>query len=196
MRHFLVHDADFFCQRLCPALGQSYRSRTFRPIGRLIEEIESQISAFADRYRLTEDERPMVLAYRKHAFSRSLWRHYAGELLLHTAADAPSFALAPDLLEQFLEPSLVSQIHRGSRDVDFDGVVYRPEMAGLHGQSDVATLETQLAALDPSAWPVEAVVRSDDPAEELAFARQCFVDLRAMIKSAHLRGQVIVCEEI
>jgi hypothetical protein len=196
MRHFVIHDSSFFFQRFGPALGQSYRSRTFSPIGRLIEQVESQMSAFADRYRLTDDEWPMVLACREHAFSRSLWRHYAGELLLHAAADAPSFPLAPDLLEKFLPPSLVARIHRGSRDVVFDGIVYRPGMAGLHDQSDVVRLATELAAIDPGAWTVEAIESSDDPAEELAFARQGFADLRAMIESAHLQDRVIVCEEI
>jgi hypothetical protein len=196
MRHFVVHDSDFFFQRLGPALGQSYRSRSFSPIGRLIEQVESRMSAFADRYCLTDDERPMVLACRERAFSRWLWRHYVGELLLHAAADAPSFVLAPDLLERFLEPSLVAQIHCGSRDVVFDGIVYRPGMAGLHGQSDVVRLGTDLAAIDLGVWTVDAIASADDPAEELAFARQCFADLRAMIESAHLQGQVIVCEEI
>jgi hypothetical protein len=36
----------------------------------------------------------------------------------------------------------------------------------------------------------------DDPAEELAFARQCLAELRVMIETAHSQNRVIICEEI
>jgi hypothetical protein len=196
MRLFHIHDSRFFFERLGPALGQSFRSRSFDPIVPLIAQIDSRLAAFAARYRLTDDERPLVLGCRERSFSRSLWRHYAGELMLYAAAESPVIRTEPELLSQFLPAGLVERIHRGSEDVQLGGIAYRPGMAGLHAESALAALTIELATIDPCVWTADASAGADDSAEELAFGRQCFGELRSMIESAHALGRIIVCEEI
>ena len=89
----------------------------------------------------------------------------------------------------------VEQIHSGMREVLFDGVPFRTGRAAMHDPSDLQKLIQALTEIDPESWTLDSVESADDPAEELAFARQCFVDLRTMFASAHKQRQVIVCEE-
>jgi len=198
MQLFQIHDGDFFFRRLGPALARSARLRSFAPLSELANELAVPISESASRFHLTAAEAPLVLTCGAARFSRRLWRHYAGELLLYAAAETPALRTAPDLLARFVAADLVDRIHRGTRDVVFDGIPYRPGQAGLHDRSDLAELSAKLAMIDAAAWTPDTVAleSDDDPAEALAFARQCFADLRAMIGSAHAHCQVIVCEEI
>jgi hypothetical protein len=82
------------------------------------------------------------------------------------------------------------------RDLDFDGVPYRPGQAGLNETADVARLAAALAHIDPAGWREADLASSDEPAEELAFARECFAALREMYNRARQASQVVVCEEI
>jgi hypothetical protein len=198
MHLFFLHDVHFFDQRLSPALAASLRKRSFVPLSELARELEPVIEAFGQQYHLTTAERPLVLECANTQFDRRLWRHFAGELLLYAAAETPEFPTAPELLGQFLPLELVERLHRGSRDVTFDGVPYRPDRAGLHGVCDVAELAATLAAIDSSAWTVDALshLANDERDEELAFARQCLERIRAMMAGALANGRVIVCEAV
>ena len=93
---------------------------------------------------------------------------------------------------------LVERLHRGSRELTFGGIPYRPDRAGLHDTADIAELAITLGMTDPDRWSAESVcnVSPDERADELAFARQCFADLRAMIETARANSRIIVCEEI
>jgi hypothetical protein len=198
MRLFLVHDSQWFHDRLCPVLESSYRNHSFAPLAELAPELTPRIAEVSKRYHLTADEQPLVLGCATAAFDRRLWRHFAGELLSYTAADAPAFPTAPELLSHFLSGDLVQRLHRGSRDVDFGGIPFRSGNAGLHTQPDIVELAAALAAVEPNEWSAERLAETppDERGEELAFARQCFDQLRTLLESARDRGQIIVCEEI
>jgi hypothetical protein len=142
-------------------------------------------------------------------FDRRLWRHLAGEVLLYAATDAPAFQTAPDTLACLLTAgetphekiAPVQQVHFGSRDLDFGGVVYRPDRAGFNDVADVARLADYLAGVDPTRWTVADLralpgLADDERDEELAFARDCCAALAAMYRRARERGWVVVCEDI
>jgi hypothetical protein len=207
MLYFLLHDADAFHCQITPALAASWRQRSFRPLAALAAELSPVLDAFADRYRLTADEQPLLRhVSADQPFDRRLWRHLAGEVLLYAAADAPELQTAPDTLAALLTlngtvdgPSPIRQAHYGSRDLDFGGVVYRPDRAGLNDTADVNRLAEYLAVIDPDHWRPDSLfglADDEERAEELAFARGCFTDLRDLYFRAQERGQVVVCEEI
>jgi hypothetical protein len=201
MLYFLLHDANMFHRRITPALAASWRRRSFGPVVALAAELGPAITAFADRYRLTADEQPLLAGLTAdRPFDRRYWRHLAGEVLLYAAADAPAIQTAADTLAVLVKPEhrgAVRQAHLGSGDLDFDGVPYRPGHAGLNGAADVVRLADELAAIDAESWGAAAFAElgdEDERAEELAFARECLAALRDIYTQA--RGQVVVCEDI
>jgi hypothetical protein len=198
MHLFLLHDAAIFHDRLAPAVAESFRRRSFEPMRKFAHDFRETIGRASQRDRLIAAEQPLLYGCDPVRFDRRLWRHFSGELLLYAAAETPAFPTAPELLPQFIALPLVERLHGGSRDVDFGGASYRPGRSGIHESADVADLVVDLAAIDPATWTVDALAgcACDDGAEELAFARQCFDDLRAMFAAARERNQVIVCEEI
>src|SRR5262245_5899871 len=163
MLYLLLHDADAFHRRLAPALAASWHQRTLAPVADLAAELAPALDAFAERYHLTADEQPLLRRVTADTpIDRRLWRHLAGELLLYAAADAPARQTAPDTLAHLLgaernasgeagreQSAPIRQAHYGSRDLDFGGVAYRPEQAGLNDVADVARLTEYLTAADP-----------------------------------------------
>jgi hypothetical protein len=195
---FLLHDAVLFRDRLTPALAASWRRRDFGPLCDLAADLAPTLTAFADRYRLTSDERPLLTRLPpKQRFDRRLWRHLTGELLLYAAVESPEFPTAPGALAAFLTSEVVEQAHRGSRDLEFDGVPYRPGRAGLNDVADVARLAAALAAVDDGTWSPDRMpgdLDADERAEELEDVRDCLADLRSMYRRAQQCGHVLVCE--
>lgn len=202
MRYFLLHDAATFYDRIAPALAGGWRRRTFGPVVDLAGDLASTIQAFAERFHLTADERPLLASLTAdRAFDRRLWRHLAGEVLLYAAADAPAIQTAADTLVRLAtrdQRDTIEQAHFGSRELEFDGVPYRPGHAGLNDVADVARLAGALAAIDPVGWSATNLVEldEDERTDELAFARECFAALRGMYTRSRERGQVIVCEDV
>ncbi len=198
MLYFLLHDATAF-RRISAGVAASWRRRSFGPVLELAADLEPSLAAFGDRFHLTPDEWPLLKQLTTaQRFDRRLWRHLAGELLLYAAADAPpvqSAAQTLDLLVAADQQASIRQAHAGSRDLDFDGVPYRPDQAGLNDTADVVRLADDLGNIDPANWN-EAALADNEPAEELAFARDCFAALRAVYVQARQRGQVVICEEI
>ena len=157
------------------------------------------LAAFSDQFHLTADEQPLLAQLcADRPFDRRLWRHVAGELLLYGAAEAPAVQTAGKSLTALVSPDqreAIRQAHAGSRDLDFDGVPYRTGHAGWNDGAAVGRLAGELAQIDPTAWDL-AKLSDDDPAEELAFARECFNHLRSVYEQAQFHGQVVVCEDI
>jgi hypothetical protein len=201
MLYFLLHDAVEF-RRIATTLATSWRQRRFGPIIELAVELDSAITAFADRFHLTAEERPLLAQLTAdRPFDRRLWRHVAGEILLYAAADAPAIQTAPDTLAALVAPdqlATIQQAHAGNRELDFDGVPYRPGHAGLNDVNDVARLVDELAVINSANWSVQDLpaAKDDDPAEELAFACECFAALCDVYRQAGEFGQVVVCEDI
>jgi hypothetical protein len=205
MLYFLLHDADTLHRRIAPALARSWRQRNFGPVVALASYFAPVLAKFADCFHLTADERPLLSQLTAdQPFHRRLWRHLAGEVLLYAAADAPSIQTAAVTLAALVAPhqrAAVRLAHVGSRDLDFDGVLYRPGHAGLNGVADVARLTDELSDIDPAGWNVAELVGvpdldDEERADELAFARECFAALRSVYEQAQRQGQVVVCEEI
>jgi hypothetical protein len=199
MLYFLVHDAAVFRDRIAPALATSWRQRAFGPLRSLAADLAPTFAAFADRYRLTADEQPLLARLTPdQPFDRRLWRHLAGEVLLYAAADAPAVQTDPETLTALVaadQRETIRQAHAGSRDLDFDGISYRPGHAGWNDSADVARLAAEFAAIDPAAW-VPISLTGDDPAEELAFASAAFASLREIYDRARDCNQVVICEDI
>src|SRR5436190_2694150 len=106
MLYFLLHDADAFHGYIVPALAASWRRRQFGPLVTLAAELGAALTDFADRYRLTADERPWLAQLTAdRPFDRRLWRHLAGEVLLYAAADVPAIQTAADTLAMLTVPS-------------------------------------------------------------------------------------------
>src|SRR4051794_10341339 len=123
MLYFLLHDAAAFRGRIAPALAAGWRRRTFAPVAALAADLGPALAVFADRFRLTADERPLLAELTAdRPFDRRLWRHLAGEVLLYAAADVPTIQTAPDTLAALPAADAVAirQAHVGSRDVEFD----------------------------------------------------------------------------
>jgi hypothetical protein len=200
--YFLQHDAEVFHGRIAPALAASWRRRTFGPIVGLAAELAPTIDAFAERHHLTADERPLLASLTADCpFDRRLWRHLAGEVLLYAAADAPAIQNAADALVTLVSTKpreTIRQAHAGSRDLEFDGVPYRPGRAGLNDTAAVGRLATELGVIDPAAWSAESLtsLETDDRLDELAFARECFAGIRDLYERARRANQVVVCEDI
>lgn len=196
---FLVHNAAFFHDRLTPAAAASWRRRTFAPLAALAADLAPTFDAFAERYRLTADEQPLVRRAGELPFDRRVWRHLVGELLLYAAADAPDVPDARAILTGILGPDeTVRAAYHGRRDLAFAGVPYRPGHAGFSDVADVAELAAALASVDVGAWTVDAIRAEpgDDAEEVLADARDAWDQLCDVYASAHRAGRVVVCEEV
>jgi hypothetical protein len=202
MLYFLLHDADAFHHRIAPALARSWRQHTFGPIVALARDLGPAITTFTERFHLTVDERPLLAQLTANRpFDRRMWRHLAGEVLLYAAVDAPPVQTATDTLASLVashQRDAVRQAHVGSRDLDFDGVPYRPGHAGLNDVADVCRLANELTAIEPAGWTAAdlADLAADERIDEVAFAQECFTALSGMYQKARDCGQVVVCEDI
>ncbi len=195
----LVHDAAFVHDRLTPAAAASWHRRTFAPLAALAAELAPTFDAFAERYRLTADEQPLVRRAGELPFDRRVWRHLVGELLLYAAADVPDVPDARTVLADLLGPDeTVRAAYHGRRDLAFAGVRYRPGHASLCDIGDVADLAAALASVNVDAWAADAirVDPGDDAAEVLADARDAWDQLFDVYESARRAGRVVVCEEV
>jgi hypothetical protein len=211
--YFLVHDRASFENDIRPALGASWRQRSFGPCRAVCAALAPAAVAFAQRYHTAAHESFVARMAAGLPFDRAFWRMLAGEVLLVAAAEIPEVQTCPDTLCRLLaggaEPDLprermppILQAHRGSRDLTFGTAVYRPEHAGYNNAADVARLAKYLAAVRPEAWTPDALCgaeAADDAearADELAFAREWFPALCDLYQQAHRRGRVIVLESI
>jgi hypothetical protein len=213
--YFFVHDADFFCHQLAPALAAAWRQRSFAPCRSLCEALRPVAAAFAERYHTGADQPLLARAGLGLPFDRDVWRLLAGEFLLYGAQDIPDIQTAPDTLTCLLAPqvyqqgesarphsALIQQAHHGSRDLVFGGGYYRPEHAGWNDRDDLARLADYLGQIDPAQWTVadlatlRGIEGAEDRADELEFAREWFPELAALYKQARDRHQVLVCENI
>ena len=98
---------------------------------------------------------------------------------LYAAAETPALWTAPDLLARFVAADLVDRIHRGTRDVVFDGIPLSARPSRFARPIRLSRTFGKVShdrrrRLDPRHSVLEW---DDDPAEALAFARQCFADL-------------------
>ena len=136
-------------------------------------------------------------------FDRDAWRALVGEVLLFTAAEIPEFQTCEETLCLLLAPEAygkeiaererlppILQAHRGSRDLTFGAVAYRPEHAGYNNAADVARLAEYLTAVRPERWtPADLIALpgaegEEEREEELAFAREWFPALADLFRRA------------
>src|SRR5262245_34787273 len=96
--YFLVLDAAHLHDQVVPALGASWRRRSFEPLRPLAESLKPSVEAFAGRFFTGQDESLLLRAGRDLPFDREVWRLLAGEILLYSARDIPEIETAPQTL--------------------------------------------------------------------------------------------------
>jgi hypothetical protein len=213
--YFLLLDAEFFHQQVCPTLSACWQQRSFRPCRALSAALEPAVQTFAQRYHTGAKDTLLARAGSGLAFDRDTWRALAGEILLYGAMAIPEIQTAPDTLACLLAPDLyqrrqgnrptcapIVEAHYGARDLVFGHGYYRPDEAGWNDVNDVARLASYLEGIDPGKWTVadvgllRGISDEEERADELEFAREWFPELAALYKQAHENHQIIVCEII
>jgi hypothetical protein len=204
--YFILLDAEFFHGQLHPALSASRRARSFAPCRALCSSLLPAARSYAERYHTGSDEPLLARVAAGIAFDRTLWRALAGELLVFAAVDMPELQTNEETLTRLLAPhfdpnSLTSrealppivQAHRGSRDLAFGAVVYRPDHCGLNDMCDVVRLTDYLSEIRPETWTAEQL---GGDADELEFAREWFPALVDLLAGARSKRCVIVHERM
>src|SRR5256885_6981898 len=96
MLYFLLHDAAAFRGRIAPALAAGWRRRTFAPVAALAADLGPAVAAFADRFRLTADERPLLAGLTAdRPVDRRLWRPPARGGVLSPPGRRPAHPAGP-----------------------------------------------------------------------------------------------------
>lgn len=213
--YFLYLNAETFLKQIRPAFTDSWDQRSFVPCRKLCNELLPAALAYAQRYHLGDEETLLAKVAEGIPFDRACWRLLVGEVLLFAAVEIPEFPSnaqtlgclldqAPDgrgtmVREQFTP---IQQTLRGSRDVTFGTVVYRPDQAGYNDPDDVARLADYLAAVQPERWKVDDLrllrdlTDDEERADELAFAREWFPTLVELYQRARREKRVLIIEEI
>ncbi len=213
--YFYLHDADFFHDKVRPALAESWRQRCFTPCGPLVAELRPAVLAFGERYLTEAGNSLLILVESGLPFRRETWRILVGEVLLYGAREIPEFQTAPETLTCLLAReryqqgeslrcrfAAIEQAHWGTRDLVFGGGYYRPEHAGWNSLEDVAQLADYLGGIDPGRWTVQDLADlremsdEEERADELEFAREWFPELVNLYQKARQRKQVVVSEII
>lgn len=226
MDFFLVLPTDLFEGQIRPALSHSYRGRSFEPCRILCQTLVPAVRAYQERYFSGSTESMLEQVARGRSFDRSWWKQLVGEVLLYAAVEVPEFQLASDTWCCLLAAELyhrnqagidpsdsqaflgsrerfapIQQALWGTQDLTFGSAVYRPDQAGLNLGPDVRRLADYLEGIEPSQWQESSLeglrgCEPDDWAEELAYARDWFPELRALYRRVADGEQVVVQEQI
>jgi hypothetical protein len=211
--YFLLLSDSLYRERIRPALGASWRRRSFEPCRALSTELLPAAQAFAERYHTSPDQALLGQIATGLGFGRELWTALVGEILWFSATDIPEIQTAPEALcclllsdgirghdtprERFAP---IQQVHYGTRDLILGGRYYRPEQVGYNDAADVGRLADYLATVEPQAWtpdalaPLSDLTSDEDRAEELEYVRDWFPALRDLYQRAHQKDEMIVCE--
>jgi hypothetical protein len=223
--YFLILDGGLFHDRIRPALGASWRQRSFEPCRALCADLVPAALEYARRYHSGSEEPLLARAAQGLEFDRVCWRAVVGEVLLFAAVEVPEFPndletlvclLAPEeyrlarvhmgarCMEGASDRRLAAPIRQalsGSRDLVLGGAVYRPLDAGLNDRDDIERLATFLGSVRPEDWTVEDLrelreVEEADRADELDFAREWFPLLADQYLRMRQEQRVVVIERI
>ncbi len=210
--YYLLLDSTWFHDRFRPAMVASWRQKSFQPCQALCGELTEAARAFSATYHVfTEGSLTAVAA--GVPFDRHLWRCLVGEALLYGASEIPEIQSTIESLTRLLAPDRtprldgpreclapIHQAHFGSRDLEFDTAIYRPEQVGVNRVSDVRRLAEYLGSLEPAAWTIADLDSADEllddeaRAGELEYIREWFPPLRQLYERARTREQIVVCE--
>jgi hypothetical protein len=213
--YFLCLDAEMFTEQIRPALAASWCQRSFEPCRPLCAELLPAARDYTQRYHTGDEETLLAQVLRGVSFDRACWRLLVGEVLLFAAVEIPEFPsnaetlcclLAPEQYRSGTTPreqfAPIHQVLRGSRDLTFGAVVYRPEQAGYNDAGDVARLTAYLTAINPEDWTIEHLcglpdmTDDDERADELAFVREWFPVLVDLYRRTQTQRRVLVIESI
>jgi hypothetical protein len=209
--YFMLHDAERFHRLLRPALGASWRERSFGPCVAIRTALEANLTKFLSENRIGREKSLLVRVGPDTPFDRALWRFLVGEVLLVGAAEIPEIQLAPETLCCLLSPgcslemqvsrtqyTLIEQAFRGARDLIFGGGCYRPDHAGYNDQDNVLHIANFLSKPEPEHWEAAQLAclleNEEEQIDELQFARAGLAELRKLYEGAQARSQIIVCE--
>jgi hypothetical protein len=213
--YFLTLHAEDFEGRARPALAAGRRLRSFEPCRALCAGLVPAARAYAERYHVGGEEPLVRRVAAGLPFSREAWKALVGEVLLVTAVEIPELQTCEETLCRLLASGCggeglgdrerlppILQAHRGSRDLTFGGVAYRPDHAGYNSTADVARLADYVAEVRPERWTPADLIGlpgaegGEDREEELALAREWFPALADLFRRARERGCVLVHESI
>jgi hypothetical protein len=212
--YWYLLDAELFDRRIRPALGESWRQRSFAPCRELCRDFLARVEEFHRRYHITAEVPLLAQVAGGLVFDRQFCRALAGELLLYGAEAMPELQMALDSLLLLTAPerfgqadrqrdrlSPIEQAYLGSRNLTFAGMCYRPGHSGYNNAEDVRRLAGWLTSLDPAGWQPESLallpgLAPEDRTEELAWARDWLAALREVYAGAAEQGQVLVYESI
>jgi hypothetical protein len=209
----MLLDADWFSERLRPALAASWRQRSFQACRALCADVAPAALAFTERFHTGPEEPLVCKVARELPFDRHYWQLLVGELLLYAAAEVPDMQSAPETLTHLLAPGSyrqgsaprtlwapIQQAHFGKRELLFGPRGYRPEYVGYNDRQDVGRLADYLAAQPADRWTVADLAElreladDEERREELEFAREALMALRELYQRAATYGQLVVCE--
>jgi hypothetical protein len=213
--YFLCLDAETFNDRIRPALADSWRQRNFAPCRNLCNQLLPAARDYTQRYHTGEEQTFVAQVAAGFPFDRACWRLLVGEVLLFAAVEIPEFPSNAETLCCLLAPESqrratvqraqfapIQQALRGSRDLTFGAVVYRPDQAGYNDAEDTARLADYLAAVQPQRWtaddlrPLPDLADDDERADELAFVREWFPILVELYRRSQTQRRVVVIESI
>jgi hypothetical protein len=112
--YFLQHDAERFVKQIQPALGASWRRRSFEPCRALCSELAPAVRAYGNAYHVSTAGALPIAVVDGLPFDRTLWRGLVSEILLYGAAEMPEIQTAPEALARLLV-SLLSPSPQGPR---------------------------------------------------------------------------------
>jgi hypothetical protein len=212
--YFLVQDAAPFKQTVCPALAEAWRRRSFEPCRELCRQLIPAAREYARRHHTGDLDDLLARVLEGLPFDRAGWRLLVGEVLLFTAREIPEFQDVSESLCCLLAPEAyragivdrvrlapIQQVYRGTHDLTFGRAVYRPEFAGLNRVDDVGRLAEYLDSVRPEAWTPDGLaarvdLAEEDCAEELAFVREWFPELRDFYRRVRDGGQLLILETV
>src|SRR5690242_19033939 len=127
----LLKDASFH-DEIVPALGASWRRRSFHPCRSLCTKLLPTVHKFAQQFHIDPAETAVNKVLQGMPFDPDRWKLLVGEILFYAASEIPEIETAPETLMHLLsarderEPGTtrerfhpIQQAHYGSRGLEF-----------------------------------------------------------------------------
>ncbi len=213
--YFLFHDPSFLKAQVIPAFTQSWRERTFEPVGELLDGLRAGMESFKQKFCLSDQEPVLAKLAGGVRFDRDAWEMALGEVLFFGARAAPDAPVSFHSLRYLLGSAAeeapftsrsdwpwIDRAILGSHAFRLGRGVYRPQDAGWNETAESADLLTKLQGVDVASWNIaqlrqlDASWDAEDLEDELALAGDALAGLRQIYADACRNQFAVVCEHI